>query len=265
MHSLTYLYGVVPAGAPDAPDELTGIDDAPVRVVRGERVAAVVSEVGAAEYADDLLDERLSDLSWVGARGLAHEGVLDWFAERGPVIPLSLFSLHRDEARVSERLAGESERFERVLERLRGKREWGVKLWRDDERLAGSLAQLSPAVAALAAEIEQAPPGRRVLLEKKRDAVRADEMRRVSSRVTHEVYARLRDAAAESTTVSIPANATPTARVLVLHAAFLVADSDFDAFQRRLSELAATFQPTGFEFEFTGPWPPYHFASSDAA
>lgn len=265
MHSLTYLYGVVPSDAPDPPAELAGIDGAPVRVLRGGAVAAVVSDVSAADYADDLLDARLADLSWVGARGLAHEGVLDWFAERGPVIPLSLFSLHRDEARVAERLDGDAERFDRALHRLLGKREWGVKLWRDEERLAEGLAQLSPAVAALAAEIEQAPPGRRFLLEKKRDALRSDEMRRVSSRVTHEVYARLRDAASESTTVGIPPNASPGTRVLVLHAAFLVEDAAFDTFQRRLSELAATFQPTGFDFEFTGPWPPYHFASLDGA
>ena len=265
MNELIYLYGIVPADAPEAPDDLAGIDGGRVRVLRGERVAAVVSAVATAEYGDEALDSRLADLSWVGERGLAHERVLDWFADRGPVVPLSLFSLHQGEDRVRERLSSEAERFARVLEELRGRREWGVKLWRDETRLATRLAELSPAVAALAAEIEQAPPGRRFLLEKKRDALRSEEMRRVSSRVSHEVYAQLRGAADDSATVAIPPNAPPGTRTLLLHAAFLVPDAGFELFQSRLSELAATFQPTGFDFEFTGPWPPYHFAQPDAA
>jgi hypothetical protein len=259
---LSYLYGIVPADAPDPDAELRGIDGAPVRVVRAGALGALVSDVDAAAYADDVLDARLADLTWVGERGLAHERVLDWYAERGPVIPLSLFSLHRDDARVLGRFAAEADRYERSLDRLRGRREWGVKLWRDDARLAEHLGELSPAVAALAGEIESAPPGRRFLLEKKRDALRADELRRVSARISHEVYAQLRGEAERSVTVPIPP-ASEKARALVLYGAFLVADDAFAAFQQRLSQLAGTFQPTGFEFEFTGPWPPYHFASPD--
>src|SRR5687768_11347120 len=96
MSSLTYLYGIVPNDASDPPAELTGIDGSAVSVVRGGRVAGVVSSVAAADYSDELIDSRLSDLDWVGQRGVAHEQVLDWFADRGPVVPLSLFSLHHD-------------------------------------------------------------------------------------------------------------------------------------------------------------------------
>ena len=261
---LSYLYGIVPGDAPDPPADLTGVDGGVVRVVRGESVGAVVSDVSESAYADEVIDARLSDLAWVGERGLAHERVLDWYAERGPVIPLSLFSLHRDDGRVRERFESEAERFERSLDSLRGRREWGVKLWRDDARLSEHLAELSPAVAALAAEIESAPPGRRFLLEKKRETLRAEEMRRVSARISHEVYAQLRAAAERSVSAPIPAAAPQAAKSIVLYGAFLVQDEGFAVFQRRLSELAGTFQPTGFEFEFTGPWPPYHFADDGA-
>src|SRR5690606_33688413 len=97
---LVYLYGIVPAEAPDPPDDLVGLEGAPVAVLRTGSVAGVVSEVPEEVYSDDALNSRLDDLAWVGERGLAHERVLDWFAERGPVIPLSLFSLHADRDRV---------------------------------------------------------------------------------------------------------------------------------------------------------------------
>ena len=262
---LTYLYGIVPADAPDPAADLAGVDDGAVRVVRGDRVAAIVSEVSEQAYADESIDARLADLAWVGERGLAHERVLDWYAERGPVIPLSLFSLHRDDARVRERLEGDAARYERTLQRLRGRREWGVKLWRDDSRLSDHLAELSAAVKALTGELESAAPGRRFLLEKKRASLKVEEMKRVSARVSHEVYAQLSAEAERSVTVPIPSTAAQAAKTMVLYGAFLVPDERFAAFQRKLGELAGTFQPTGFDFEFTGPWPPYHFADSDGA
>lgn len=263
METLTYLYGIVPVDAPDPPTDLAGLDGGPVHVLRGERVAGLVSEVAAADYSAERVDARLSDLAWVGERGVAHEQVLDWFAERGPVIPLSLFSLHQDAARVLERLGGDEARFKLVLEKLRGRREWAVKIWREDAVLGEHLGELSPAIAALGEQIANAPPGRRFLLEKKREELKSDEMRRVSARVVHEIYAQLRSSADRAQTLPLPASAPQTGRSLALYAAFLVTNEGFTGFQAVLSQLAATFRPSGFDFEFTGPWPPYHFTDPD--
>src|SRR5690606_14746928 len=180
---LVYLYGIVPADAPDPSDELVGLEGRPVRLLRDGAVAALVSEVPADSYADEPLNAHLDDIGWVGERGLAHERVLDWFAERGPVVPLSLFSLHRDDERVRARLVDEADRVLPLLEALRGRREWRVKLWRRDAVVAENLEELSPTLKALTSEIEGAPPGRRYLLQKKLDAARVDELRRVSERV----------------------------------------------------------------------------------
>jgi hypothetical protein len=262
--TLIYLYGLVPSDAPDPPAGLRGVEGGDVRLLRAGGVAAAVSEVPAAEYAEEALNARLEDLAWVGERGLAHEGVLDWYAERGPVVPSSLFSLHRDEARLRERLESGAERFLAALERLRGRREWGVKLWRDEAKLGERLEELSPALRDLSRQVEEAPPGRAFLLSRKRDTLRTEELRRIAARVGHTVYAGLAGRSADA--VSLPLPTPPAAaRVLALHAAFLVDDGALPDFQRRLGELAGEFQPYGFEFEFTGPWPPYHFAETDAA
>jgi hypothetical protein len=265
QETLVYLYGVVPADAEAPPPALTGVEGAPVRLVRLARVAAVVSDVPAAVYADEALDARLEDLAWVGERGLAHEGVLDWFAERGAVLPSALLSLHHDDDRLRGRLEEDEARLAAQVEGLRGRREWGLKLWRHDAQLTERLAELSPALQAIAAELETAPPGRAFLLGKKRDTLQAEELKRLSVRVVHAVFDALRGVAERSASVPIPPAPARGERTLVLHAAFLVTEEGFAAFQRRLGELAGEFQPFGFEFEFTGPWPPYHFAQPDAA
>jgi hypothetical protein len=262
---LFYLYGIVGVDAPEPPEDLAGLEGRPVRLLREGRIAAPVSEVPRKDYSDEALDARLGDLAWVGERGLAHEQVLDWFAERGPVVPLSLFSLHGDEERVRSRLAAESERVLPLLESLRGRREWQVKLWRRDSVVAEHLDELSPTLRALGAEIEQAPPGKRYLLLKKRDAARTEELRRVSERVGQVLFEALREESDHGVVIPAPRGAPQTGHVLVLDSAWLVSEEAYPAFQRRLGELAGEFQPNGFEFEFTGPWPPYHFTDPDAA
>ena len=262
--SLFYLYGIVGADAPEPPHDLAGLEGRPVRLLREGKLAAPVSEVSRDAYSDDALDARLGDLAWVGERGLAHEQVLDWFAERGPVVPLSLFSLHRDEERVRARLAAEADRVLPLLESLRGRREWQVKLWRRDTVVTEHLDELSPTLKGLSEEIEQAPPGKRYLLLKKRDAARAEELRRVSERVAQVLYETLREESDQGVVIPSPRGAPQTGHVLVLDSAWLVNESLYPEFQRRLGQLAGEFQPNGFEYEFTGPWPPYHFTDPDA-
>lgn len=259
--TLVYLYGIVPADAPEPPLELSGVDELPVSLVRVAGVAALVSEVPTDSYMDDALNARLEDLNWVGTRGVAHERVLDWYAERGPVIPLSLFSLHRDIARAEARIGSEAPAFERLLDRLTGRKEWGIKLWRRDAEAREGIDQLSPSLQTLGREIEDAPPGKRFLLERKRETMRAEELRTVSNRVAHDLFGALRGAAEEGVTAAIPPAPAGGDRVLLLHAAFLVGDREFGEFQRAVGEQATRLAGSGFELEFTGPWPPYHFTS----
>lgn len=263
--TLTYLYAVVPAEAPDPPAELRGVEGAPVRLLRAGGVAAVVGEVPAEEYGEEALDRHTADLAWVGERGAAHEAVLLWFADRGPVVPLSLFSLHADEARVLARLEGEGERLRADLERLRGHREWGVRLWRVDERVTEHLDRLSPRLEALAREIEAAAPGRRFLLLRKRESLLGDELRAVGAEAARQVYAALRPGAVEGALLPLAASPAGEGRALVLKAAFLVEEARYPAFQEAVAGAARQWGAGGFELEFTGPWPPYHFTGRDGA
>ena len=259
---LLYTYGIVRADTQRPDEELRGVEDTAVDLLIVGAVAAIVGRVPADIYSDDALNARLDDLAWVGERGMAHERVLDWFAERGPVVPLSLFSLHRDSDRLAARITEDAGAFATALDRLTGSREWGIKLWRHDATAREGIDQLSPSLQALGKEIENAPAGRRFLLERKREAMRAEEVRAISARIAHELFAALRRAAADGVTVPIPP-AGGGERVLLLHAAFLVTDEAFPAFQAALSDEAGRIKGSGFELEFTGPWPPYHFSELD--
>lgn len=262
VDTLTYLYAVVPGDAPELPDGLRGIEGAPVRLLRAGGLAAAVGDVPADAYGEEALDRHTSDLAWVGERGAAHEAVLLWLADRGPVLPLTLFSLHAGPERVRALLEAEEDRFRRGLARVAGRREWGVRLWRVDARVAEHLDQLSPRLRDLAAEVAAASPGKQFLLRKKAAGMREEELRSVGADAARQAFAALLLPAAEAR--ALPAAARgDEGRTLVLDAAFLVDEAAFGDFQRGVTEVAHQWGAAGFELEFTGPWPPYHFAADE--
>lgn len=259
--TLLYLYGVVSAEAPAPTAEVQGLEGASVRLVRVDDLAAVVSELPLEGYDERTLDTRMSDVQWVGERGLAHERVLTWFVDRGPVVPFTPFSLHHGEEAVTERIRERVALLRDALGRVQGRREWGIKLWRDEERFAERLDAESPVLRELGAELEGASAGRRFLLVKKRDALRTDEARRISHETARAVFRALTDCAVGSRALELPPPIARGPRALVLHAAFLVSDEEYGAFEELVQQLATTYTRKGFDWEFTGPWPPYHFTS----
>jgi hypothetical protein len=57
----------------------------------------------------------------------------------------------------------------------------------------------------------------------------------------------------------MPRDATERRAALALNAVFLVAPESYTSFRGSLGRLATRLEPSGFRFEFSGPWPPYHF------
>jgi hypothetical protein len=238
---------------------VAGIDGAPVHLLRLGDVAAVVGTADAATYEEARLNERLRDLRWVGERGVRHEAVLNRLADAGPVVPLKLFSLHRDVEAVATRVRGDAARLRGVLERLRGRREWGVRLARSD---AGDavLAGASPALAALDAQIAAAAPGTAYLLRRKRESAAEEALRGAAAALAHDAFERLAAAAEDAVAVPLAAPAAGKPARLALDAYFLVAEAHAEGFRGAVGRVAADAAARGLEAQFTGPWPFYHFA-----
>lgn len=258
-----YLYGVVTSASPPPPADLVGIDDAPVRLVPAGSLAAIVSDVGAAAYSQEAIEAGLTDVRWAGERGVEHERVLTWFVDRTTVIPSAPFSLHAGEERVIERVAEHRERLEEAARRLAGHREMGIRIWRHEEVFVAQLSEHSPPLRQLAGEMDNATPGRRYLLGKKFEALRAEESVRMTEQIVRQAIAELRAFSSDARILPIPsAGPADRTRTLVLHAAYLVADGVSKDFEATVQQLASTNRQAGLEWEFTGPWPPYHFVGA---
>jgi len=262
-----YVYGVVPATLTPAAAP-PGVDDTEVRVERidGGPAAALVSVLDGARYAAPAIEAASGDVEWLSPRAIAHDRVLTWASDRGPVVPLPMFSLFSGPGAVRTMLHDRSAELATALAELGRGREYALRVYRVDDELLAAIPALSPRLREIAAAAAAAAPGQRYLLERKLGAEKKGEMRAVTERLVDAIVAALAASALRHARSPIPrltdANGAPRG-VLVLNAAFLVAPEALEAFQRTLTTLVERHAAHGLRFDFTGPWPPYHFAGEE--
>jgi hypothetical protein len=263
-----YVYGIVQADLPLA-GVPRGVDDAAVVSEPHGGVAALVSVLEGAPYQSQAMEATSGDVEWLSPRAVAHDLVLTWAADRaaGAVIPLPMFSLFSGRDAVQALLVERARQFASALAHLTRGREYALRAYRLDAELLDAVPALSPHLQAMASRAASAAPGQRYLLERKLEAEKKTEMRAASQRIVEEIVAELGASAVQTVRSPIPrsSDADAAARgAMVLNAAFLVAPDRVTAFQTTLTELVERHRQHGFRFDFTGPWPPYHFASEAA-
>src|SRR6185312_6885176 len=59
----------------------------------------------------------------------AHHEVIDAVAQQQPLVPMRLATVYHSEEGVTELLTGRSRDFRALIDRIRGRREWGVKAY----------------------------------------------------------------------------------------------------------------------------------------
>lgn len=261
---MIYAYGILPAdaGLSGAP---AGVDDQEVSVITEGEMGVLVSELTGSEYDPDTIAASSGNMDWVAPRAKAHDLVLTWASDRGPVIPLPMFSstfgsADAVRAMLRDRAAG----LKPVLAKVARGREYALRVYRVDAELKAALPKLVEEIGQLRAAADAATPGQRYLLERKLEERSKEEIRATSLRMAAGIRDDLAQAALDTVTSPIPRVTADAPGTMVLNAAFLISPDGLRAFQERLTAIVNTHQPSGFRFDFTGPWPAYHFALGDA-
>ena len=263
MPDLVYVYAVVPRGT-DVAGAPSGIDEGRVLLVMEGDIGALTSSVDSS-YADGL-DDRLANLQWLGPRAAAHDAVLTWASDAGPVVPLPLLSLFRSDDAVRTMLRERRAELTSLIEFVKRGREYSVRVFRIDEELKNALAEYSPVVHELARNASAAAsPGQGYLLGRKLEAAKKDELRRVSRDIASRAFDQLSSRSIAAIEDALPAPSGEHVGVAVLNASFLVADERVDDFRGTVTELVQRYHRRGFRMEFTGPWPPYHFTRTEVS
>lgn len=260
MSEIWYVYGVMPSSV-ELRHVPEGLEDAPVQTCVEAEFTALTSRLDGEQYAPAAIERATENVEWLAPRAVAHDRVLTWASDQGPVIPLPIFSLFSSEQAVRRMIRERRDELEDALQRTSKGREYALRVYRLDAELMTNAADLSPRLSELQAAANAASPGQRYLLERKLDNERKNELRAIGGRVARQIVDALRPLSLEIVEGQIASRAERSAAdaPLVLDAAFLVTPSGVDAFRRELTAIVERHTTRGFRFEFTGPWPPYHF------
>jgi hypothetical protein len=258
--TLVYVYAVL---VEPAAGDLAGINGQPVRWITDSslKLAAAVSEVPAEEFGEEALNEGVRDMAWLGPRAVAHQEVnyrLHDAAET--MIPLAFGTVFHDDERVRQLLRDRAPGLAERLQVVRGSAEWVVALHLLREPEPELVAQASPAIQALRAEVESSSPGRAHLLRRRMAEVERDEARRLRDLAAEEVLAGLHQVAADVYREPLPSDSVERP---LLRASVLVRRNDESRFLDEVERLRARWPEPTYRLLLTGPWPPYRFGGID--
>ena len=263
MADLVYLYGWIPdASAAGDLSSLRGIADRPVELTPCGPAAAAFSRVPADAYTAERIEERLADMTWLGEQGLAHERVVATLVDRTTVLPMRLFTLFSSEQALREECAQRDGWIRETLARLDGVREWDLKVSYESAKMLATIGQSSADVAAIDAELASASPGKKYLLQKRRDDVARAAVRSAVTALGEEVLGALEDVTAGVKRVAPPSNAEPGQLPVVLAAALLVSRDAERELGERLAAESARLAPRGVTISCAGPWAAYRFVGA---
>ena len=241
---------------PSAIEENSGLE-----IITVQDMTAIVSRVPLSVFGEAALEEHLSDAPWVTVRAMRHEQVVEHFARQTSAVPLRFGTIYLDRSRVEQMLAEKHDQLSAILERLRGHEEWGVNLYCDRAVLLENITNLSPRLREMAATAKNVSPGQSYLLQKKIEALRADEGKLEIERTTKRIEERLSSLSDGVSRLRVLKVETTEHGELRAKFAFLILKTKFEEFRGTAEEIARETDAAGIRIELTGPWPAYNFAT----
>jgi hypothetical protein len=214
----------------------------------------VVADAPLARYGAAPIERGLRDLDWVSACAMAHEAVVEHCSRADAVVPMKLFTLFATDERALAQIRAARRRLERVLDRIAGRQEWGIRIVLDEDAARRLARERTPAGAG-----RRAASGTAFLMTKKaeRDAVpiALAGMRREIETIFERLVRHADDARRRE------APPGDLGRRLLLDAAFLISASRLAGFKRAVREVERTVAAHAGSLTLTGPWPAYNFVT----
>jgi hypothetical protein len=224
----------------------------PLRILAAGALHLLVQDVPAADFGEEALAQRLNRPAELERCARAHHRAVETAASAGPVVPLPMATLYLDDRNAVRALAAREASLRTLLDRLRDRTEWAVKVHGPGTGQAGTAAVDGPA------------DGRSYL---RRASARRRTEREARERALEQAHAVDRELRrhAVAATRHRPQSEQLTGRSVpqLLNAAYLVDDGQRAEFVRAVGELAREARRSAMEVTVSGPWIPYSFARSD--
>lgn len=263
-----YLYCI--RGQPDEsePVDICGVNgEQSVRLFPFRQLEAVISEVALDKFASDEVQRKAKeDLDWIKEKSLAHQRVIQESAQVAGrpvcVIPMRFGTIFRNSGSLEEMLSDNHEALCDLIERLHGKQEWSVKVYRtDQEALDAAISEASPKIQAKKEEIDGQPEGMAFFMEQELEEIIAREREKETNRICEEIFHSLEARAADGRRrETLARELTGRTAPMIFNAAYLVLNDELSDFRDVVGSLKEELILKGLSLECTGPLPPFSFS-----
>jgi len=244
-----------------------GIDGSEIFTISYQDLEAVVSEVSLEEFGSEEIQKKAQeDVNWIKEKAQIHEEVIEQAMGKGnsqlvSVIPMQFGVIFKTKEKLEETLGNRYEELKKSLENLKGKQEWGVKVYLKENIFRKTIEEKNEQVLAKKKEIESMPKGMAFFAQKQIDEVVGQEKDKELDRITEEIFENLGQLAfSKNKSKLLEKDFTGMTEKMILNAFYLIEESKLDSFQKKVEELKEQYNSLGFGVEVAGPWPSYHFA-----
>jgi hypothetical protein len=227
---------------------------------------AVVSRVSLEEFASEEIQRKAREnLNWIKEKAVIHEMVVEEAMRKNGhilnLIPMRFGTIFKYQGRLEETLDKDYSKIKEILEEIRGKQEWSVKVYlRDKKQFEQMIKESNEAIKEKEREIASLPEGMAFFTEEELKEVISKELEKELSNITEGLYESLKKQSVSSVKGKIlKKELTGRQEPMVLNAAYLIPEENIEDFKKEAIDINQQIEKNGVFLEYSGPWPAYNF------
>lgn len=231
-------------------------------------IEAVMSKVSIDEFTSSEIQKKAQeDPNWIKDKVLIHEKVIEEAVKNNgktlSAIPMRFGIIFKNIGSLEETLDKDYSRMREVLKRIRGKQEWGIKLYlKDKEGFEKEVSKKNEAIKKKQEQISALPEGMAYFVEGELKELMSSQMDKELNNVADFVFENItKYAVAKVKNKILEKELTGKQESMILNAAYLIPEEKVEEFKKEVGELSQKIQAERFYLEYSGPWPIYNFSS----
>ncbi len=230
--------------------------------IRHNDIYAAARLVSSDEFGETNIEKNLCKMGWVIPRVKAHMNINRIIMKNMTIVPFKFGTIFKTEESLKEMIDEYTPQLMDNIYKLNDKEEWALKIYCNMNILNKKISETSERIKQHDQKIFCSGPGKAFLLKKKRDELIACETNKILDDYIKYCFDKFSSQSHEAVINKLfTENANLHKNKMIFNSSYLLFKKNVNGFFDTIEELKKEYSETGFEFEYSGPWPPFNFVN----